>query len=457
MRSAALVFFLVLPSVAAAQNNGSEQLGSVNFANSCGSEQAAFNRGVALLHDFWYEEAERQFERLAAANRSCAMAHWGIAMSLFHQIWNRPSDATMQRGWSEIEKAQKLSAGTERERDYIAALASFYRPGKQEFQARADTYSAAMDTIHRRYPDDVDASAFYALSLLANKPPNDASISHERQALAVLTPLFLKYPDHPGLAHYIIHACDNPELAAQGLHAAQRYGIIAPSAAHSSHMPAHIFARLGMWQEDIDANVASVAAAQNALADHPAAIFDQLHAQDFLIYAYLQSGQEARAKEIVNETIASFDKRHAMQGMGHIDMHDMVTYTRIKFPVFYDLETRDWKSAAALQPVAGASQEDLTLIYWARILADGHLHDGKQAQSDLAEYQSIINQIARSEPYFVGSTEAKIQHDEVIAWAALASGDQGKRWIVSAPPLTYRTRPAKPKSTYPPARCSATC
>ena len=426
MRSAALAFFLVFTSIAVSQNNGSEQLGAVSFANSCGSEQAAFNRGVALLHDFWYEEAERQFEHIAAANTSCAMAHWGLAMSLFHQIWNRPSDDTMRQGWSEIEKAQAPPAGTQRERDYIAALAAFYRPGSEGFQPRVDTYSAAMASIHQRYPDDVDAAAFYALSLLANRPPNDDSVSHERQALAILTPLFVRYPDHPGLAHYLIHACDNPELASQGLHAAQRYGVIAPSAAHSSHMPGHIFARLGMWQEDINANLASVAAAQNALIDHPGAIFDQLHAEDFLIYAYLQSGQEARAKEVVDETMASFDKRHRMHDMGHMDMRDMVTYTRVKFPVFYGLETRDWMSVAALEPVPGASPEVLTLTYWAHVIADGHLRKAKQAQSDLAEYQSLIDQIRKSKPYFVDSTGAKIEHDEVVAWAAFAEGEQDK-------------------------------
>lgn len=426
MRSAALVFFLVVTSVAKSQNNGSERLGTVNFANSCGSEHAAFNRGIALLHDFWYEEAERQFEHIAAVDPSCAMAHWGIAMSVFHQIWNRPNDETMRQGWSEIQKAQTPAAGTPRERDYIAALAAFYRPGEQGFQPRIDAYSAAMATVHRRYADDVDAAAFYALSLLANRPPNDDSVSHERQALAILTPLFAQYPDHPGLAHYIIHACDNPELASQGLHAAQRYGIIAPSAAHSSHMPGHIFARLGMWQEDINANLASVAAAQKALVDHPAAIFDQLHAQDFLVYAYLQSGQEARAKEVVDQNIASFDKRHVMHDMGHMDMRDMVTYTRTKFPVFYALETRDWKSAAALEPVPGASPDVLALTYWARIVADGHLREAKQAQSNLSEYQSLLDQSRKSEPFFVESTGAKIQHDEVIAWAAFAAGERDK-------------------------------
>ena len=429
MKSAALVAsFLVLTQAGRAQNNSSEQLGTVTFVTSCArSQEAFFNRGVALLHDFWYEEAARQFERIATADPSCAMAHWGIAMSQFHQIWNRPNETTMQHGWSEIEKAQSLLAGTQRERDYVAALALFYQPGKQGFEARVNAYSGAMAALYSRYPKDVDAAAFYALSLLANRPPDDDTVSHERQALAILTPLFAEYPDHPGLAHYIIHSCDNPELALEGLHAAQRYGVIAPSAAHSSHMPGHIFARLGMWQEDIDANLASVAAAQKALSDHPAAVFDQLHAQDFLVYAYLQSGQEARAKEVMDETVSAFEKRHMMHDMGHMDMRDMVTYTRTKFPVFYALETRDWKSAAALEPVPGASDEVLMLTYWAHIVADGHLREAKQLQADLAAYEALINRIRKGNRTFLAdSTAAKIEHDEVIGWAAFAQGNQEK-------------------------------
>ena len=175
----------------------------------------------------------------------------------------------MTLGWNQLERAQSPAAKTPREREYISALRAFYRPGPDGYESRVDAYSAAMAKLYRDYPDDTDAGAFYALSLLAAKKTSDTSLGHEREALSVLTPLFAKYPDHPGLAHYIIHACDNPVLVSEGLNAAQQYGIIAPSAAHSAHMPGHIFARLGMRQPDIEANLASVAAAEQAFKDHP--------------------------------------------------------------------------------------------------------------------------------------------------------------------------------------------
>ena len=274
-----------------------EHLGTVSFAVSCEpAVQAPFNRGVALLHDFWYEEAQRQFEEIAKADPACAMAHWGAAMSYFHQIWNRPDETAVAHGWAEIENAQALQAKTPRERAYIAALASFYRPGDQKFPERVQTYSGAMGKLYAEYPEDVDAGAFYALSLLASESPDDTSLAGEHKAMAVLTPLFAKYPDNPGLVHYIIHSCDNPAMAAAGLVASNHYGEIAPSGAHAAHMPGHIYARLGMWPQDINANLASVAASKAAQAKYGSGIMDEPHAYDFLLYAYLQSGQDDRAK-----------------------------------------------------------------------------------------------------------------------------------------------------------------
>src|SRR5271165_4318181 len=207
----------------------SEKLGVVSFPVSClPSTQANFNRGVALLHDFWYSEAQRQFEAIIKADPTCSMAHWGLAMSQFHQIWARPDDATMKSAWAEMQKAQTPPAKTERERAYIAALSDFFRPGKQDFQARIDAYSAAMGKLYEQYPD-VDSGAFYALSLLAAEPLDDTGLTSQRKAMAVLTPLFAKYPDNPGVVHYIIHSCDNPAMASEGLAASDHYGEIAPA------------------------------------------------------------------------------------------------------------------------------------------------------------------------------------------------------------------------------------
>ncbi len=405
-----------------------ERLGTVSFANSCSqSVQPSFDRGVALLHDFWYEEARHQFERIAKDDPGCAMAHWGEAISEFHQIWNRPDDAVMAYGWDELQKAQAAGAKTDREREYIAALSTFYEPGKRDYQARVEAYSAAMGRLYGHYPDDTDAGAFYALSLLADRSPNDASVEHERKALAVLTPLFTKNPDHPGVAHYIIHACDNPSLARQGLKAAERYGEIAPAAPHAAHMPSHIFARLGMWQEDIQSNLASVAASQKAEERHESGAFDQLHADDFLLYAYLQSGQDARAKDILDKTAVLLTHFEAMPDMVRHGMAGMLPYYRTKFPVFYSLEMRDWKSAAALECVAGARPEVQTLTYWARVIAAGHLRQAQAAHANVAKYNTAIEEVKKGKSAYVAeSTGAQIERGEVLAWTAFADGDGNK-------------------------------
>jgi tetratricopeptide (TPR) repeat protein len=402
-----------------------EQLGTVSFPVSCSPQvQAPFNRGVALLHDFWYAEAQPQFERIARDDPRCAMAHWGIAMSVFQQIWDRPGDESKKLGWEEIEKAQSLGATTARERDYIAALAVFYKPGSQDFMARITAYSAAMADLYRKYPGDVDAGAFYALSLLASEAPDDTSLSHEREAMSVLAPLFARYPDNPGVVHYIIHACDNPAMAKDGLAAAEHYGQIAPSGPHATHMPGHIFARLGMWQPDIDSQLASIQASEAAEANHETGIMDEPHSYDFLIYAYLQSGQDVRAKEVLQKSRAVIDRFAAMtSGPGdHMGgMAGMTGYYRTKFPIFYALEMRDWQSAAAIEPVAGAPPEDSTMTWWARAIADGHLHRPRQAQSDMAHYDALMAQVKKGpHAYYASSTGAKIERKEIAAWVSFA-------------------------------------
>jgi tetratricopeptide (TPR) repeat protein len=403
-----------------------ERLGTVTFAVSCSQQtQQQFNRGVALLHDFWYAEARPQFERFAKDDPSCAMAHWGIAMSVFHQIWDRPEDGAMKLGWAEIQKAQSLPANTARERDYIAALATFYKPGDEDFMARVTAYSAAMGTLYRKYPEDVDAGAFYALSLLASEAPDDTSLRHEHEAMAVLAPLYASHPDNPGLVHYVIHSCDNPAMAKDGLAAAEHYGEVAPSGPHAAHMPGHIFARLGMWQQDIDAQLASIRASESAESQHEAGLMDEPHSYDFVMYAYLQSGQDEPAKEVLHQSIAVIDRMDAMPGMGGGHRDGMSGYYRTKFPVFYALEMRDWQTAAALQPVSNALPEDATMTWWARAIADGHLHHAEQAQADLAQYDVLMAEVRKGRhAYYADSTGAQIERNEVAAWASFAAGQQ---------------------------------
>jgi tetratricopeptide (TPR) repeat protein len=399
-----------------------ERLGTVSFSVSCtAAVQAPFNRGVALLHDFWYEEAGRQFEEIAKADPKCAIAHWGAAMSYFHQIWNRPDKDAMARGWAQLEKAQSPMAKTARERAYILALSEFYRPGKQEFQARVQAYSGAMGKLYSQYPDDIDAGAFYALSLLAAKLPNDTSLSAEHKAMAVLTPLFAKYPDNPGLVHYTIHSCDNPSMAADGLAASNHYGEIAPSGAHAYHMPGHIYARLGMWPQDIEANLGSVAAAKAAQERYGSGMMDEAHAYDFLLYAFLQSGQDDRAKWVLDQTAALLDQLAAMPETVDRRMPGMVPYYRSKFAVFDALEMRDWKSAAALEPPNGSPPVVATLSVWARTIAHGHLRQPEEARADLVRYDALIDEIRKGkDAYMADDTGAKIERAEILGWVAFA-------------------------------------
>ena len=431
---AALLFaFAALPFCAraggdppgAAQAFPGERLGKVSFSVSCSPPvRAQFSRGVALLHDFWYEEARPQFEKIAQADPDCAMAHWGIAMSLFHQIWDRPDAATAAQGWREMQAAQAHPAKTAREREYIAALSGFFQPDKRDYQTRVAAYSAAMGRLYRHYPQDVDAGTFYALSLLAAEDTNDTSLTQEHRAMAVLNPLFAQYPDHPGVVHYIIHACDTPSLAQDGLAAARHYGDIAASGPHAVHMPGHIFARLGMWQADIDSNAASVAASNAAEARHDNGAMDQFHSDDFLVYAYLQSGQEARARAVAKEAAAVLDHFAAMPAMTEHYMTGMVPYYRTKLPIFIDLETRDWQAAAVIEPIAGAPAETQTLTYWARTVAAGHLHRPQQARADLARYQALMEKVKLGRhAYYADSTGARITHGEMLAWIAFADGD----------------------------------
>ena len=321
-----------------------------------------------------------------------------------------------------MQAALAHPARSARERAYVAAMADFYRPGPRDYQARVEAYAAVMGRLHQDYPKDTDAGAFYALALLASTAPNDDSLTLNRKAMAVLTPLFTRYPDHPGVVHYIIHACDTPALAQDGLAAARHYGEIAASAPHAVHMPGHIFARLGMWQADIDANVGSVSASHAAESRKQSGAMDQFHSDDFLVYAYLQSGQEAKAKAVLDDSAAAIAHFETMSDMGEHYMTGMFPYYRTKLPIIYDLELRDWKAAAALQAVAGAPPESQTLTYWARTVAAGHLHQAEQAQANLSDYDALMAKIKQGRhAYFADSTGARIERSEMLAWIAFAA------------------------------------
>jgi tetratricopeptide (TPR) repeat protein len=282
-----------------------------------------------------------------------------------------------------------------------------------------DAYTAGMKALHEAYPQDVDASAFYALSLLADVARDDTSLTKEHAALAILVPLFETHPNHPGLAHCIIHTCDTPKLAQQGLSAAQSYAAIASSSPHALHMPSHIFARLGMWPEDIQSNLASSAASEKAEAAGKPGAHHIYHAQEYLLYAYLQTGQDGKAKQIVDGVGPIADRLDAMPGMD--DMQDWGGYVRNEFPAYYDLEMRDWQAASALRPDPKSPTYLALTALWAKGLADGRLHRAKEAQEDIAAFEKAVNE-SHGTPYEPSFSWMQVSKEEMEAWQQFAAG-----------------------------------
>lgn len=274
-----------------------ERLGKVSFPTSCSpAVQAQFERGVALLHSFAFSPAEKAFREVSASDPKCAMAHWGAAMALYHQLWEPPAAAGLQKGQQELAEAAKLEA-TAREKEYIGALNEYYRDvDKLAAPARAGKYRDQMAQVAKENPADPEAQIFYALSLLGTALPTDKTHANQKHAAEILEPLYKKYPQHPGLAHYLIHAYDSTELAPRGLQAARDYSKIAPSAPHALHMPSHIFTRLGYWDDSIQSNLAARKAAHDQ-----GDIGEELHAMDYLTYAYLQRARFDDAAQVLKD------------------------------------------------------------------------------------------------------------------------------------------------------------
>jgi tetratricopeptide (TPR) repeat protein len=393
------------------------QLGTVLFPVSCApAVQKPFERGVALLHSFWYEEAEKEFRQIAQDDPHCAMAHWGVAMSLWHQIWNHPDDKVIEHGLDEVRAAIKLQgSATPREKAYIAAAEAFYRDSdKFDHEVRAKAYSATMRNVYKTYPDDHEAAAFYALSLLASEPKDDPTFANRKAAAAVLEKLFATEPDHPGVAHYLIHSYDKPQLAQLGLPAARRYAQVAPAAPHALHMPSHIFARVGLWQDDINSNLASIAATRKTAAMHMGGEGHQFHAMDFLFYAYMQSGRDAEAKALLEEIRAMPNKHDDMYGKG-FDPHAAAL---AHLTALYPIEMHDWASAASLPPTEVAGTAEESTIHWARAIGSAHLHKADDVRKDIAEIESIHKTLVKNKSEFADAVEN--DRKEAQAWLAFA-------------------------------------
>src|SRR5688572_22046802 len=349
---------MVAASPAAAQHQqhgGKETLGRVSFPTSCAAAvQSDFDRAAAMLHSFWFDVAHKAFDKIAAADPSCAIAHWGVAMTLWGNPFVRqPIPAERQQaGLTAAERAAALASGaTHREQMYIDAAAALWRDAdKVDHLARLARHEQAMKALYEAHPEDPEAAMFYARAVIANAPPTDLEFKRQLYAASLLEPLFEKQPDHPGLAHYIIHTFDSPKLATHGLSAAKRYAAIAPAAPHALHMPSHIFTRLGYWDESIETNRRSAAAEPDSNA--------AVHPNDYMVYAFLQQGRDADARSVVARTTEAADRFYAT----------ILGYNAQAIPARYALERSDWKQAAALPVPSGAAPFVTAVAHFARAI-----------------------------------------------------------------------------------------
>src|SRR5215813_1418210 len=312
-----------------------EHLGKVEFATTCSAAaQPLIEKGAALLHSFQYLQSENTFTEAAKQDPKCAMARWGMAMALYHQLWDFPDKKRLDTGRKQLDAAKKLKKVTPRERGFIESSAVFFQKKDLDAKARVAAYSAAMEKWYASVPGDVEVGSFYALSLVALAYQEDATKALElrRKAIDILNPLFEKNSDHPGVAHYLIHAADEQSLAQKGLAAARRYAAIAPDSSHAIHMPSHIFVRLGMWQDSITSNVAAQAAGARAAEARQAESHYQTHAMDFLNYSYLQSGQVAKAQAVVMDEhqVVGATEKSAKEHMDELTQRMMIELHRWK-------------------------------------------------------------------------------------------------------------------------------
>ena len=421
----ALTLALVATSGLAAQQGHEghgEHLGRVRFPVSCAAEaQRRFERGVALLHSFWYEKAGDAFKDAVAADSTCAMGYWGQAMALLHPLWTPPAAAELGAGLGEADRGLAL-ARTPRERDYLGAIRSYYADyATVEPKARLVAYSQAMEGVQRNNPRDREAKILYALSLIALGQANatDTTFAFQKRADSILEPLFKAEPEHPGLPHYLIHTNDVPELAHLGLYAARRYAQIAPDVPHAQHMPSHIFTRLGLWDEDIASNLRSAEVARQFEEErHLNALWDQRgHAWDYLVYAYLQTGRDADAKRVVTRV----DWVTAVYPVGSLTN----AYALAAIPARYALERGRWDEALRLvvrpAPEWRAAE---AITHFARALGAARGGDTALARAEVAalgEIEQALGAAGGQQAYWAG--QVKIQRLAAGAWLARAAGD----------------------------------
>lgn len=426
-------------------------VGQVHFVSSCDeTAQRDINRGVALIHSFWYAEAEKAFREAASADPTCGIAWWGVAMANYHPVWQPPTPDELKTGANAAAKAKAVAAKTDRERAYIDAINAFYADAATATHpARALAYESAMEKVAAAYPKDDEASIFYALSLLGTASPNDKTYTKQKKAAEILNRVLPNEKEHPGVAHYIIHSFDYPELAPLALPAARAYAKIAPGSPHALHMPSHIFTRLGLWDESIASNLASRQKAHEYVIAHDPEMssFDELHAVDYLVYAYLQEGRDADAKKYVD--LAAAVKK--------IDNPNFAAaYAISAAPARYAIERRQWKEAAALTVPSTISFEKFPYaeanIHFARAIGAARAGDLATARDAVARLE-LLHQTLVDQKSTYWADQVEIQRLAGAAWVARAEkkDDEALRLAQQATDLEARTgkHPVTPGAIVP--------
>ncbi len=375
---------------------------------------------MSLLHSFEYDEAEKVFAKTISQDPACAMAYWGVAMSNYHPLWSPPTQPELEKGAKAIAIAQSLSQKSKRESDYIEAISLFYKNWeKVDHHTRSLAFEKAMEKVYTSYPKDEEAAIFYALALDAAADPGDKSFSNQKKAGSILTALYPNQPNHPGIVHYIIHTYDYPELAALALPAARRYASIAPSSSHAQHMPSHIFTRMGLWDESINSNLASTSSArcyaENAgIKGHWG---EELHGMDYLVYAYLQKGENNHAKE-------QCDYLRTIQSAYPVDFK--VAYAFAAIPSRYLLENKMWKEAAGLNVYPANFPWEkfpwqIAIIHFTRLLGSVHMGNIESARAELGKLMTIHDTLAQQKDLYKAN-QVQIQIEIAKAWILYKEG-----------------------------------
>ena len=405
--------FLLASSLAflfVSETHAQEKLGNVTFLTSCDRKvQGQFDRAVAMLHSFWFEQGEKAFREVLERDPSCAIANWGIATILIGNTFAGNATAQdAQKAKEAIQRGRLIGAKTERERYYIEAIAEYYdRFGDRPHSARMKSLADAFEVVAKRFPKDDEAQIFYAIYLTATQSPNDKTFADTLKAAQILEPQFKKHPDHPGVAHYLIHSYDYPPIAEKGLSAAKRYADIAPSAPHALHMPSHIFTRVGAWQASVATNRRSVEA---AMAEKEAA--GGLHAMDYMVYAHLQLAHDMDAGSIMQKALN-------VTGMSASNIG--AAYALAAIPARVALERGMWKEAAQVELRTSKFPQTDAMPHFARALGAARTGDAAGAEKEVQELERIVAGLkAAKNDYW--ATEVEVQRLSAAAWTAYAKG-----------------------------------